>query len=56
MKVFINIFYAYVFKGIIHNDNSPDESDIEMDLELTEKEDDKEEVQPSAHVNDDKVA
>ena len=56
MKVFINIFYAYVFKGIIHNDNSPDESDVEMDLELTEKEDDKEEVQPSAHVNDDKVA
>ena len=55
MKVFINIFYAYVFTGIIHNDNSPDESDIEMDLELTEKEDDKEEVQASAHVNDDKM-
>ena len=55
MKNFINNFYAYEFTGIIHNDNSPDESDSEMDLELNEKENGKEEVQASAHVNDNKV-
>ena len=55
MKDFISNFYAYEFRGIIHNDNSPDESDSEMDLELNEKEDGKEEVQASAHVNDNKV-
>ena len=55
MKDFINDFYTYEFTGTIHKDDSPDESDIEMDLELTEKEDDKEEVQASAHVNDDKM-
>ena len=55
MKDFINNFYACEFTGIIHNDNSPDESDSEMDLELNEKEDGKEEVQASAHVNDNKV-
>ena len=51
MKDFINDFYTYEFTGIIHNYDSPAESDIEMDLELTEKED----VQASAHVNDDKM-
>ena len=47
MKGFINSFHTYDFTGIIHNDASSDESDIEIDLELTEKEGDKEEVETS---------
>ena len=38
MKDFINEFYIYTFTGIIHNDASLDESGIEIDLDLTEKE------------------
>ena len=45
MKEFINDFYTYDVTGMIHNDGSSDESNIEINLELTEKEDDKEEVQ-----------
>ena len=54
MKDFINDFYTYDFNGIIHNDESPDKSDIEIYLEFTEKEDDKEEIEASAPVADDK--
>ena len=41
MKDFINDFYTYDFTGIIHNNESSDESDTEINLELTEKEDEK---------------
>ena len=54
MKYFSNDFYTYDFTTIIHNNDSSDESDIEIDLELTEKEDDKE-VEASAPVVDDEV-
>ena len=40
----MNYFCTYDFAGIINNDHSSDESDIEIDLELTGKEDDKKEV------------
>ena len=53
MKDFINDFYTYDFTGIIHNDDSSDDSSIEIDLEPPEKEDDKEEA--SAPVADDEV-
>ena len=46
IKDFINDFYTHDFIGIIHNDDSSDESDFEINLDLTEKEDDKEEVTP----------
>ena len=55
MKDFINDFYTYDFTGIIHNDDSSDESDIEIDLERSEKEDDIEEAEASAPVVDDEV-
>ena len=55
MKDFINDFYTYDFTGIIQHEDSSDESDTEIDLELTEKEDYKEEVEASAPVVDDKV-
>ena len=55
MKDFINDFYTYDFTGIIHNDDSSDESDIEIDLERSEKEDDIEEAESSAPVVDDEV-
>ena len=35
MKGFINDLYTYDFTRIIHNDDSSDKSDIEIDLELT---------------------
>lgn len=34
MKGFIDDFYSYDFTGIIHNDESSDESDFEIDLEI----------------------
>ena len=55
IKDFINDFYTYDFTGIIHNDGSSDKNDIEIDIELTEKEDDKEEVEAPTLVADDKV-
>ena len=55
MKDFINDSETYDFTGIIYNNSSLDESDIEIDLELTKKEDDKEEVEPSALVVDNEV-
>ena len=50
MKDFINNFYPYDFNGIIHNDDNLDENDIEIDLELTDKQDDKEEFEVSTPV------
>ena len=55
MKDFINNFYTYDFTGIFHNDSSSDKSDIEIHLELTEKEDNKEEVEAPACIVDDEV-
>ena len=55
MKDFINDFYIYDFTGIVHIYNSSDKSDFENDLELTEKEDAKEENETSVSVVDDKV-
>ena len=55
MKNFIIDFYKYDFTGIIHNDDSSEESDIEIDLELTKKEDDQEEVEATAPVVDKEV-
>ena len=54
MKDFIDDFYACNLNGIILNDDSLDENDIEIDLELTE-EDDKKEVGTLAPVVDDEV-
>ena len=54
MKYFSNDFYTYDFTTIMHNNDSSDESDFEIDLELTEKEDDKE-VEASAPAVDDEV-
>ena len=55
MKDFINDSETYDFTGTIYNNSSSDESDIEIDLELTKKEGDKEEVEPSAPVVDNEV-
>ena len=55
MQGFINELYTYDFTGNSPNDGSSDQSDIEIDLELSEKEDDKEEVEASAPVVDDEV-
>ena len=55
VKDFINDLYTNDFAGIIHNDNISNESDIEIDLELNGKEDDKEEVETLAPVVDDEV-
>ena len=43
------------FTGIIHNDNSSNESDFKMDLELIEKENHKEKDEASAPVVDGEV-
>ena len=45
MKDFIDNFYTYDFTGILHNDKSSDDSDIEIDLEsvdVVEDDDDEE--------------
>ena len=55
MKDFINDFYTYDFTGIIYNDDSSDEIEFEIDLEFTERADDKEEVEASAPVVDNEV-
>ena len=55
MKGFINDLYTYDFTRIIHNDDSSDKSDIEIDLELTEKEDDEEEMEASAPIVDEEL-
>ena len=33
MKDFVDDFYSYHFTGIRHNDESSDDSDVEIDLE-----------------------
>ena len=44
LKDFIDDFYSYDFTGILHNDESSDDSDIEIDLEKVDVvEDDDEE-------------
>ena len=55
MKDFINNFYTYGFTGTVQNDDSSNESDTEIDLELTVKEDDKEEIEASAPLFDEEV-
>ena len=55
MKDFINDFYTYDFTGFIHNDGSSDEIDIEIDIEFTEKENDKEEVEAPTLIAENKV-
>ena len=45
MKDFIDDFYSYDFTGILHNDESCNDSDIEIDLEsvdVVEEDDDEE--------------
>ena len=46
MKDFIDYLYSYDFTGILHNDESSDNSDIEIDLESVDvvEDDDDEEV------------
>ena len=47
MKDFIDDFYSYNFIGILHNDESSDNRDIEVDLEsvdIVEHDDDEEEA------------
>ena len=46
MKDFIDDFYSYDFTGILHNDESSDDSDIEIDLESADlvEDDDEEEA------------
>ena len=46
MKDFTDDFYSYDFTGILHNDESSDDSDIEIDLEsldVVENDDDNDE-------------
>ena len=48
MKDFIDDLYSYDFTGILHNDESSDDSDIEIDLEsvdMVEDDDDEEEAE-----------
>ena len=46
LKDFIDDFYSYDFTGILHNDESSDDSDIEIDLEKVDVvEDDDEEAE-----------
>ena len=40
MKDFIKDFYSYDFTGILYNDESSDDSDIEIDLESVDVEED----------------
>ena len=47
MKDFIDTFYSYDFTGILRNDESSDDSDIEIDLESVDviaNDDDEEEA------------
>ena len=47
MKDFIDDFHSYDITGILHNDESSDDSDIEIDLEsvdVVEDDDDEEEA------------
>ena len=61
MKDFIDDFYYYDFTGILHNDESSDDSDIETDLKSVDvvEDDDEEEadnVKPVSPVADKQIA
>ena len=61
MKDFIDDFYSYDFTGILRNDESSDDSDIEIDLEsvYVVEDDDEEEadkMKPVTPVVDKKIA
>ena len=61
MKDFIDDFYSYDFTGILRNDESSDDSDIEIDLESVDvvEDDDEEEadkMKPVTPVVDKKIA
>ena len=53
MKDFIDGFYSYDFTDILHNDESSDDSDIEIDLENVDivEDDDEEETGKMKPVN-----
>ena len=53
MKDFIDDFYSYDFTGILHNNESSDNSDIEIDLENVDvvEDDDEEETGKMKPVN-----
>ena len=53
MKDFIDDFYSYDFTGILRNDESSDDSDIEIDLESVDvvEDDDEEEADKMKPVN-----
>ena len=61
MKDFIKDFYSYDFTGIIYNDESSDDSDIEIDLESVDVEEDDHEqeadkMKPVSNVVDREIA
>ena len=60
LKDFIDDFYSYDFTGILHNDESSDDSDTEIDLESVDvvEDDDEEEahkVKPVSPVVDKEI-
>ena len=61
MKDFIKDFYSYDFTGILYNDKSSDDSDIEIDLESVDVEEDDHEqeadkMKPVSNVVDKEIA
>ena len=61
MKDFIDDFYSYDFAGILYNDESSDDSDIEIDLESVDVEEDDHEqeadkMKPVSNVVDKEIA
>ena len=61
MKDFIKDFYSYDFTGIIYNDESSDDSGIEIDLESVDVEEDDHEqeadkMKPVSNVVDREIA
>ena len=61
MKDFIDDFYSYDFAGILYNDESSDDSDIEIDLESVDVEEDDHEqeadkMKPVSNVVDREIA
>ena len=61
MKDFIKDFYSYDFTGILYNDKSSDDSDIEIDLESVDVEEDDHEqeadkMKPVSNVVDREIA
>ena len=61
MKDFIKDFYSYDFTGILYNDESSDDSDIEIDIESVDVEEDDHEqeadkMKPVSNVVDREIA